>query len=86
MKIDEALANPATVYRHPGDICTDSDLTREQKIQVLRQWEYDARELEVAEEENMAGGPPDVLAEVLAALNELGAETTVSDISTKQGG
>ena len=86
MSFDEAMANPAAIYRRPVDICKDAALSREQKIQVLRQWEYDARELEVAEEENMAGGPPDLLAEVLAALNELGADTAALDTSTKQGG
>lgn len=86
MKIDKAITNPAAVFRSPADVLADPDLTREEKIRVLRQWEYDARELEVAEEENMPGGPPDLLAQVLAALDTLDAATDDAEASTKQGG
>jgi len=46
-----------------------------------------ARELEVAEEENMGGGPPSMLDEVLNALHSLGSEADVAHSPpTKQGG
>jgi len=34
----------------------EQSLNTDQKIQILRRWEYDARELAVAEEESMSGG------------------------------
>jgi len=53
----------------------------------LRRWEYDARELEVAEDENMAGGPPSQLDRVLAALHRLGVEPDIEHSPpTRQGG
>ncbi len=87
MDIDKAMMNPESVFSRPGDILGEQTLTREQKIQILRQWEYDARELEVAEEENMAGGPPSMLGEVLKALLALDYECDLKHSPpTKQGG
>lgn len=87
MNIDKAMLDPASVFSCPADVSNESTLTREQKIKLLRRWEYDARELEVAEEENMGGGPPDILDEILAELNRLHAEADTDHSSpTKQGG
>lgn len=87
MDIEHALLNPTMAFSEPGDVVNETSLTTEQKIQILRRWEYDARELEVAEEENMAGGPPDMLQQVLTALSKLGAEPDPSNAPpTKQGG
>ncbi|MCH8956862.1 hypothetical protein IIA28_16295 [candidate division KSB1 bacterium] len=56
-------------------------------LAVLRCWEYDARELEVAEEENMGGGPPGVLDKVFRALHRLDADVDIEHSPpTKQGG
>jgi hypothetical protein len=49
------------------DVATDKRLTTEQKLSILERWEMDARELAVAEEENMAGGESSRLHEVLTA-------------------
>lgn len=87
MDIDKAMLNPASVFSSPADVSNETALTWEQKIKLLRRWEYDARELEVAEEENMGGGPPDILDEILAELNQLQAETDLDHSPpTKQGG
>jgi hypothetical protein len=87
MDIEQALLDPASAYRAPAEVLDDRDLSREEKIKVLRRWEYDARELEVAEEENMGGGPPDLLDEVLTALRQLDAQTDMEHRPpTKQGG
>jgi len=87
MNIDQAMSNPALVFDKPSDILDEKSLDQEDKIRILRRWEFDAREQEVAEEENMAGAQDSRLDEVLAALHALGA-TTDSDHSppTKQGG
>lgn len=76
-KYDQALLDPTSVYAFPMEVVSDNSLNREQKIQILHRWEYDARELQVAEEENM----PDLtqeekssmLSRVLDALHALGA-------------
>jgi len=84
---EKALHNPASYYVSPQNILQDQGLTTAEKIQLLRRWEYDERELAVAEEENMAGGPPSRLDEILQALHQLdGAEDTQHSPPTKQGG
>jgi len=86
MSIDKALSNPAEVYTGPDQVLLDGSLTREQKLKILKIWEYDARELEVAEEENMAGGAPSILRDVRRAQMELkGASVKEHEATTKQG-
>ena len=87
MDIEKAMFDPASVFACPDDVFSEKTLTREQKIRILRCWEYDARELGVAEEENMGGGPPDRLSEVLNVLLRLdeGLDHEHSP-PTKQGG
>lgn len=86
-RFEQAVLDPAGVYDSPGAVYEDPALSAEEKIRILRRWEYDARELEVAEEENMGGGAADVLDEVMAALRKLGAVGDIEHSSpTKQGG
>lgn len=75
LDINKAMLDPTAVFGHPRDVLAHPELSRVQKIEILRRWAYDAKELEVAEEENMApsGASQDILDEILAALNELGA-------------
>ncbi len=70
----KAMHDPTSVYKIPGDVVNDDSITLEDKIRILKQWEYDARELQVAEEENMAneGDGGSMLQRVKAALHELG--------------
>jgi len=68
-------------------VLESSDLTKLQKIKILRQWEYDARELEVAEEESMIGSNSHLLDQVQKALMELGENLDPNHSSpNKQGG
>jgi len=84
---EKALKNPANFYVSPQNVLQDQGLNETQKIQILQRWEYDERELAVAEEENMAGGPESKLDEVLLALRRLGATADVGHSPpTKQGG
>lgn len=73
----KALLSPTSVYQKPMDVVHDESLSRDQKIQILERWEYDARELQVAEEENMPELTPkekgSMLSRVIEALIELGA-------------
>jgi hypothetical protein len=79
-KFESALLNPTSIYQNPMDVVHDDSLTREQKIKILHQWEYDARELQVAEEENMPELTPkekgSMLSRVLDALHALGAPSS----------
>ena len=84
--VDRAMLDPGSVFDKPSDVLQAEDLTREQKIEILRRWEYDARELQVASEENMPGNNSDLLDLVLEALNSLGVFSEESDAPTKQGG
>lgn len=87
MNIEKAMLDPGSVFDRPDEVFGDQSLTRTQKIKILRRWEYDARELAVAEEENMAGGPPNLLAEVLEVLHRLDAKVDCDHSPpTKQGG
>ena len=74
--IEFAKLDPASVFEKPQDILKEDGLTREQKIDILRRWSYDERELSVAEEENMLGNTDQysVLHEILKCLLELGIE------------
>jgi len=87
MDIEKALLNPEAVFPSPNAVVEHQNLTPEQKIRILRRWEYDARDLEVAEEENMGGGPPSVLGDILSALRRLGVSTDIDHSPpTKHGG
>ena len=43
--VKKAMLNPTSVFKGPEDVVADDDLARDQKIEILRRWEYDAREL-----------------------------------------
>ena len=69
-----AMLNPARVFKEPKKVVANDELTRDQKIDILRRWEYDARQLEVAEEEaGMAVRRPEMFDRVVEALHTLGA-------------
>jgi len=87
MSRDKSLMNPADVYSEPDQVLQDASLTQEQKMKILKQWEYDARELEVAEEENMEGSAPSMLRDVLKAILELETSDSLEEQAptTKQG-
>ncbi len=85
--IDRAILDPAGVFKVPSEVLQSSELTKEQMIMILRQWEYDARELEVAEEESMIGNNTHLLDQVQKALMELGGNRDPHHSSpNKQGG
>jgi hypothetical protein len=67
--LDQALLDPHAHFRSPRDVLAEPQLPRQQKIELLARWAYDAVELAVAEEEGMGGGESSNLDRVLAALN-----------------
>lgn len=87
MRVKQALLDPASIFKDPQDVLLSQELTRDQKIQILRRWSYEIRELQVAEEENMQGKTQVDLQSVLNALRTLGAVIDLErEPPTKQGG
>jgi hypothetical protein len=67
-----AIFDPGSVFTSPEEVRDSSALSTEQKIDILRSWEYDAAELAVAEEEGMCGDDDDdLLRRVLLALDSV---------------
>jgi hypothetical protein len=88
MTFEKTSGDPASAFKRPAEVLQSNELSWEQKIKILQQWEYDLRELQVAEEESMTGGPqPVTLAEVREALHNLGVVGDPDKSGpTKQGG
>ncbi len=73
-----AMLAPTMVFEDPMDVVANDELTRDQKIEILRRWEYDARQLEIAEEEaGMAVRRPEMFDRVLQAMHTLGVERDI---------
>ena len=71
--VTKAMLDPTMIFKDPNDVVASKELTRSQKIEILHRWEYDARALEVAEEEaGMAVRQPDMFDRVVQALHMLG--------------
>ena len=89
--MEKALDDARAVFTRPDEVVNASGLTREQKIELLRRWEYDAREIQVADEEGMTAQTSEPQAthldSILKALRDLGApSTSEKSAPTKQGG
>jgi len=87
--VKKALHDPSTVFHKPDEIVENNELNREEKIEILRRWEYDVRELQVADEESMTAPRPErvTLDAVLQALRALSASPDPErSAPTKQGG
>ena len=73
--VKKAILDPTMVFKDPKDVVANVALTRDQKIEILRRWEYYDRQLEVAEEEaGMAVRRPEMFDRVVQALHTLGVE------------
>ncbi len=73
--LKKAMRDPTQVFKDPSEVVADIELTRDQKIEILRRWEFDAHELEVAEEEaGMNVLHPEMFDRIVKALHTLGAE------------
>jgi hypothetical protein len=76
---EKLAADVSKHFASPDALLARDDLTREQKLTLLRQWEYDLHLLQVATEENMTGDAPpgnnaERIREVRSAAEKLGAE------------
>lgn len=85
--MDQALLDPGSLFAAPEEVLAHDGLTRQQKIEILRRWEYDASEVSVAVEEGMPDGDGDLLQRILLALEQLSVEVDTEQSSpTKQHG
>lgn len=71
MNIKDALNDPATYFDSPEAVLDDKRLSMDQKKEILEHWQQDARLLETAAAENLAGGEPNLLHRVSKALLKL---------------
>ncbi len=83
---DKAIKDPTLVYHTPQDVLADLRLSDEQRLQILKRWEQDQRELQVAQEEGMSGGEENILKEILDAMETLDGHPDTREAPTKQGG
>ena len=83
---EKALLNPAAHFDSPEAVLQQAELSKEQKIEILRRWEYDANEESVAEEEGMQSDQPLMVRRVILALEQLTGGDEGSSTPTKQDG
>ena len=67
----KALTNPSSVFKPPADVVACTDLDKSEKAAILKQWELDARLLQVATEEGMGDGEHSLFADVKKAQGKL---------------
>lgn len=85
IRLKQALLDPSSVFQEPKDVLLNNEISRDQKIQILKRWESEVREIQVAEEENMQGKEPVDLHAILSALHTLDAIVDVEhNAPTKQ--
>jgi hypothetical protein len=67
-----ATLDPSTVFGTPERVRDSAELTRDEKIDILRRWAYDVSEIAVAVEEGMREGDRnDLQHRILLALGAL---------------
>lgn len=69
-EFERILSDPSANYGVPDEVVHDKRLSLEQKKTILKVWAFDAREIEVAQEENMLGEASS-LRQILLALRQL---------------
>lgn len=52
----KAMADPGATFAAPENVRDHPQLSNTQKVEILKQWEYDVAEADVAEEEGMSKG------------------------------
>jgi hypothetical protein len=69
--LERALNDPADLFETPDAVVHHPTITREQKIQILNNWQLDASRLEGSEAEGMGGEGAPMLHRVRMALADL---------------
>ena len=82
----KALTNPSSVFKNPVEVVASGELSLGEKTAILKQWELDARNLQVATEEGMADGEHSLFADVKKAQQKLDVDPLMEDgAPTKSG-
>lgn len=85
--MEHALLDPGSVFATPEAVVLQDSLSKDQKIEILRRWEYDASENCVALEEGIPDGESDLLRRILLAIDQLAGSIDVEQVGpTKQHG
>ena len=82
----KALTNPSSVFKHPSDVVACKDLDKTEKAAILKQWEVDARLLQVATEEGTTEGERSLFADVKSAQKKLGLSQRDEDGAPTKAG
>jgi len=69
--VNEAVVNPTKVFNAPMDVIRTPGLTDDEKRAILESWEQEARLLQTATGENMAGGEESRIEDVRKAIDTL---------------
>jgi len=90
-RFQAALNDVAKHFDRPDSLMADPDFSDDQKRELLKQWEYDLRAMQVAADENMAGPgsgrTEELLREVRQCLGKLGDDHAPEhSASHKHGG
>lgn len=72
--IEAALRDPTACFREPQEVAEHPQLSREDKLAILRRWEHDALRLSASEGEGMAGGEEAMLGRVELAIQAVTGE------------
>jgi hypothetical protein len=68
---DKALLTPGQIFGLPMEVVNTDSLTTKQKLKVLKRWEADAHDLQVASSESMTGGELSHFDDVRKAIHAL---------------
>ena len=74
MNLYQDLILPDCKFTNPMEVLAVDALTKAEKIRILRQWEYDAQEKEVAQDEGMQATSDSHIDEIHSALRLLGVD------------
>ena len=69
--IEAALSDPKAFFAEPQDVVAHPQLSKEEKLAILRQWQQDALRLSASESEGMGGGEENMLGRVERAIQLL---------------
>ena len=72
VEFEKVCVNPVSFFDSPFDIVHSTDFTTEEKLKLLLAWQYDARQIQLAEDEGMPSGADVGLDDVVTALGLLG--------------
>ena len=69
--IEAALQDPKAFFAEPQEVADHPQLSREEKLVILRRWEQGALRLSASESEGMGGGEESMLGRVERAIQAL---------------